>query len=35
MNKQCVEIENIYGMIGLYRLYENMTENKKELGGKS
>ena len=31
MNKQCVEIENIYGMIGLYRLYENTTENKKRI----
>ena len=29
MNKQCVEIENIYGMIRLYRLYENTTENNK------
>lgn len=35
MNKQCVEIENIYGMIKLYRLYENTTENNKRIRRKN
>ena len=35
MNKQCVEIENIYGMIRLYRLYENTTENNKRIRRKN
>ena len=35
MNKQFVEIENIYGMIRLYRLYENTTENNKRIRRKN
>ena len=35
MNKQCVEIENNYGMIKLYRLYENTTENNKRIRRKN